>query len=89
MLRILKRIDLCIQLANKAVKHFRTLCVTKSGKLVTRIPGLAYLAQAVWFVLDARSQWVDAMGYQGELDLDLNEDEVMSLRHDEESEIIW
>ncbi|KAG9582840.1 hypothetical protein KCU77_g11758, partial [Aureobasidium melanogenum] len=87
MLRILKRVDLCIQLANKAVKHFRTSCVTKSDKLVTRISGLLYLAQAAWFVLDARSQWVDAMDYEGESDLD--EDEIMSLRHDEESEIIW
>lgn len=83
MTSILKRVDLCIKPANKAVKRFQTLCVTKSGKLVTGIPGLAYLTQAAWFVLDARSQWVDAMGYEGESDLD--EDETRAELDDHET----
>lgn len=57
------------------MKHFRALCVTKDGKLVTWLRGLACFAEAAWFVLDARSRWVDAMGYEGESDRYLSSEE--------------
>lgn len=73
MMKILRDVDQCIELADKAVKHFRVRCVTKSGKLVTRISGLAYLARAARFILDARSQWVVAIGYEKDADLDVGD----------------
>lgn len=56
---LLKRIDRCIELADKAVERFRVVCRTVDGRYLPRMSGLAYLAQAAWFILNIRSWWMN------------------------------
>lgn len=56
---LLKRIDRCIELADKAVERFQVVCCTVDGGCLPRMSGLAYLAQAAWFIVNIRSWWMN------------------------------